>query len=742
MNYQDYPTFKGITPEAAAYLDRLDNVLQNNNISLDSQELLIRKIDLYYRYQEEAKKNNGKFAKNTETYLQAMGGEHGRVIFPFLVSSIYGQRRETKNDAPTSATEYTAMLNDWKQQNNGLKIIGGDNEGPTSWIYKTAPQNSIDKKAGKPMHRFILNVDPDKELLSKLDDFALKYGCQYKCAETQDIAYSRPDTIVIYTADTRFEEQKQELFGLVKQRTRKNGDNMLDGEKIADGLYTAPERNRQDIEQLIQQAQTVYPRLAENLQLILDNNPSKSHPLSLGEFTIYSDLLESFKQLQKQNSREQTHTNEQKSKLQTELQNGVDAYFYPGAKTELPEINQTDSASYKLNAKNPAIMEINGQDIDGKPTFSATYNKNTGYYTYQGGKPEKTYSNDPALNFPPLPEKALAALQKNQRDTLNQTRKDLEQENKQKKQFQEKLSNGVSNDFNGFLTELPEVKQTASAFYKLNAKNPAIMEINGQDIDGKPTFSVTYNKNTGYYTYQGGKPEKTYSNDPALNFPPLPEKALAALQKNQRDTMEKIRNPKAYQRKIEQKRLERLAARKREQEKEKQKYEQELSQFILNHQEEKLQEVHPKDNAKAAHPTSKQPAPTKKSWKERLKNLAQKTAYYGKELVKEVLLSPYLLAKEIYKLPDRLKPLPPKLNPKYNWRNDPQRMAQVSIRYNRMLNRQKTSPQPRKDLTQFIQNMRNGTNSNLQTKPTVVKKAPQQNFSLQLYERMAGHDRK
>lgn len=104
----------------------------------------------------------------------------------------------------------------------------------------------------------------------------------------------------------------------------------------------------------------------------------------------------------------------------------------------------------------------------------------------------------------------------------------------------------------------------------------------------------------------------------------------------------------------------------------------------------------------------------KNNWKTKLKKAAAASLRLTKKLIKEVILAPYLLAKEIYNLPDRLKPLPPKPNPKYDWRNNPQRMAQVSLRYNRMFNRQKTAPLQRKDLALFIQSMRNGNNANLQ----------------------------
>lgn len=108
------------------------------------------------------------------------------------------------------------------------------------------------------------------------------------------------------------------------------------------------------------------------------------------------------------------------------------------------------------------------------------------------------------------------------------------------------------------------------------------------------------------------------------------------------------------------------------------------------------------------------PSPQKNNWKTKLKKLASATLQFAKETTKEILLSPYLIAKEIHNLPQRLARQSPK---KTDWRKDPQRMAQVSIRFNRMLNHQKTSQQSHKDMAQFIKNMRNGNNAALQQKP-------------------------
>ncbi len=57
-------------------------------------------------------------------------------------------------------------------------------------------------------HRYVLNVDQHPELYKKLEEFAIKYNCAYKSHILLEKAEKRPDTVVIYTADTRYKEQR------------------------------------------------------------------------------------------------------------------------------------------------------------------------------------------------------------------------------------------------------------------------------------------------------------------------------------------------------------------------------------------------------------------------------------------------------------------------------------------------------------------------------------------------------
>lgn len=450
MDYKNFPIFRGITPEIEEYLVRFDTLIEKNRLNLPPEEILMRKVYLFSDYlYEKNKKNNSEFTKNIENSLQRQAGKHGGVSLFLLSRGVYGNRRKINNDKKMSDNEYYGLIEAWKSENNSLKVSLGDGLVASGWVYKTSPNYS----SKQDMHRFILNVDPNQTLLKELDKFALKYNCQYKCAETQHTAYSRPDTIVIYTADKRLEEQKQILASLVKPYVRANGNNLLDGDKIADGLFYATEKSRADIQNLINESKNVYPRLGEYLQSIL-NSKEKSHPLSLGEFTIFKDMLDSVKMLK---NTDNTHSRENVSvklssnklhTMQTILEEGIQTKFIktPDLKANMPEIQKTTHVSYKINSQNPNQLIAQGVDENGKHTFCFRYDRSDKTYVYQGGNPEKTYSNDVHLNFSPLAQDVVSLMKSNRLMSVN------------KAFIEAEMRNGIEVTEDNYLYSIKQVK--------------------------------------------------------------------------------------------------------------------------------------------------------------------------------------------------------------------------------------------------------------------------------------------
>ena len=137
---------------------------------------------------------------------------------------------------------------------------------------------------------------------------------------------------------------------MIKPYVRTNGNSLLDGEKLEDGLHYATEKSRTDIQNLIEEAKGIYPRLARNLTDIL-NNTTKNHPLSLGEFTIYKDILDSMSVVKNPNPQQKNRNlnlnkNERQS-AQSILEEGIEVPFAQAidAKTSLIEIKNTEKAN-------------------------------------------------------------------------------------------------------------------------------------------------------------------------------------------------------------------------------------------------------------------------------------------------------------------------------------------------------------------------------------------------------------
>ncbi len=511
MNYQDFPAFKGITPEIEAYLDRFDDLLKKNNLNLSPEEILVRKIELFSDYIDEKGKKN--FAKNIEENLQKQAGKNGGVSLFFLARGMYGNRRNVDNEKKMGDREYYNLIENWKAKENGLKISLGDGLVASGWVYKTSPNYN----PKKDLHRFILNVDPNSNLFEKLDKFALEYNCQYKCAESQREAYSRPDTIVIYTSDERIEEQKKILSSLIKPYVRTNGNSLLDGEKLEDGLHYATEKSRADIQNLIEEAKGIYPRLAHNLTDIL-NNTTKNHPLSLGEFTIYKDILDSMKVLKNPNPQQKNinlnlNKNKQQS-TQSVLEKGIKVPFTQSvdAKISLIEIKNTENANYSIDSKNPNLLNIEGFDKDKKCTFSLQYNKSTGTYLYQGGKPEKIYSNNPDLNFAPLPEDVLRQIKNNQRTALN------------KAFVKAEMRNGI---------EITENDSVISIKQEKVGEHENCFVFEKKQKDGTPISKFVVDRENGEYVAFNYKTGERFTNAAKLsdkNLPQLPAEVIKRYQ--------------------------------------------------------------------------------------------------------------------------------------------------------------------------------------------------------------------
>lgn len=175
------------------------------------------------------------------------------------------------------------------------------------------------------------------------------------------------------------------------------------------------------------------------------------------------------------------------------LREGIDCPFslseeQKNSKFMFLEIRETTSAKWKISSKNSDIMEIHGYDASGHRTFNLALNKRTGKYIYQGGKPEKVCSDNPALKYSPMPEDQLSCLKYNYRLALT------------KAQTAANLKNGI------------EFKEASGKNIRAIQPEKGFAEITVNNAEGKPSVWFKIDTRTGEYRAENLVTGEKYSN--------------------------------------------------------------------------------------------------------------------------------------------------------------------------------------------------------------------------------------
>ena len=102
--------------------------------------------------------------------------------------------------------------------------------------------------------RLSLNVYQDKELIQKLDTYLSKNcpNAHYKCPGAGNIGWNtRHDTITIYFSNNLNSKIEQDIAQLAKPHIRTNTNEIMLGDKIADGVYHVAEPTKETIKPLL-----------------------------------------------------------------------------------------------------------------------------------------------------------------------------------------------------------------------------------------------------------------------------------------------------------------------------------------------------------------------------------------------------------------------------------------------------------------------------------------------------------
>lgn len=297
------PIFKEITDYEARWLEKLEKNILKKHPQTTAETLVATQIFALNNIREENKKlqqghqDKPTTINNIKSKISEYTNNPPKQDLMAVENILYDQRRNFDTPLPSKNQDsqaYATLGMDW------IKNLPPELEDVTQpldgWL-RSQSKEYEQYKADRPIYRFICNVDIyDKKLLTDINQFTIKYHCQNKISSSLNALNNRPDTLLIYAPidNADYNTIASELYGIIKPYVRTNGDEKLDGDKLHDGLFVAKEKTQQDIKQLIQQAQTACPQVAEYLQTnILDANPQKKHPLSLGQFLCYQDLIKS-----------------------------------------------------------------------------------------------------------------------------------------------------------------------------------------------------------------------------------------------------------------------------------------------------------------------------------------------------------------------------------------------------------------------------------------------------------------
>lgn len=336
----DLAFFKNAHPSMLAAIDTYEKILVENNIQREPKD---RFFDMMSIYTSSLSTQNGDpklrghvIGENKFLLATAKTDWSQASALHILQGKIYTAKRFVTYSPPFDIDEPTnqqkvADIETAQMQQGSLARVKDEGY----WIRKYGQGyfDNIKKDPHKEVHRFILNVNPTPELFQKLDAFSEKYGCQYKFPHIESWNM-RIDPVVMYTSDDRVNEQIKELIAIASPNVRTEMmTNDLDGQRLADGIFMAKERDKKDILALAQKAENNLPELATYLRTVAQD--TRNHPLSLGEFLSYEEIID------------------------TAIEAGKNDYNYkaPEIDFDKPTIRSIRQIYYELKPINPKMAE-------------------------------------------------------------------------------------------------------------------------------------------------------------------------------------------------------------------------------------------------------------------------------------------------------------------------------------------------------------------------------------------------
>lgn len=207
--------------------------------------------------------------------------------YPIIAKVIYDYRRRAPY--PNSDKDDLSGL---KNVINDESIMDNNKEIPR-WVYRL-PKNF---SKGNDVERIYLNVRGCENVAKILDDFCNKTGCYYKMPFPVEMFDKRVDTCIIYSPKHFSDSEKQEIVQKMSPYVRKDlptRTNDMDGNKLADGIFVAPNYSNDKLEQHIIALNSPFEVEMRGAE---ENSGTFRLKLSTGQVTIFEDFTSVVKKI-------------------------------------------------------------------------------------------------------------------------------------------------------------------------------------------------------------------------------------------------------------------------------------------------------------------------------------------------------------------------------------------------------------------------------------------------------------
>lgn len=237
-----YDKIEKYLPEMTEVRAKYDDYLKENRLPKTAEQKLsdyFKLIAASYTFNKEKMATEFSSPSINETLQNPKETTMYGVIAPISARMRYHNMQDL--------AEFSSFVKDeMYEEKEGITLRGGH-----AWTYRIFPAHeNVGKGTKNEMVRFALNVKPNVGLFKKLDNLCLKHNAfEYKIAN-EKMYNRRVDPIIIYAQKNNQKEMLADLEKIVKPYRRADEYEMAGYQNLNNGIYTADEVTREQMQQL------------------------------------------------------------------------------------------------------------------------------------------------------------------------------------------------------------------------------------------------------------------------------------------------------------------------------------------------------------------------------------------------------------------------------------------------------------------------------------------------------------